>query len=75
MRREDLFTVVHELFMTDTAALADLVLPAPSQLEMVDLEDPVEVGEQLLLRERGGIRRRDAGQQSRGHLVPSGSAN
>jgi anaerobic selenocysteine-containing dehydrogenase len=37
MRRDDLFTVVHELFMTDTADLADLVLPATSQLEHTDL--------------------------------------
>ncbi len=37
MRREDLFTVVHELFLTDTADLADLVLPATSQLEQIDL--------------------------------------
>jgi anaerobic selenocysteine-containing dehydrogenase len=35
--REDLFTVVHELFLTDTAEYADLVLPATSQLEQTDL--------------------------------------
>ncbi len=35
--REDLFTVVHERFMTDTARHADLVLPATSSLEHPDL--------------------------------------
>jgi anaerobic selenocysteine-containing dehydrogenase len=37
LKREDLFTVVHELFLTDTADYADLVLPATSQLEQIDL--------------------------------------
>ena len=40
MMRDDLFTVVHEQFMTDTADYADLVLPATSQLEQVDLHKP-----------------------------------
>ncbi len=37
LKRDDLFTVVHELFLTDTADYADLVLPATSQLEQTDL--------------------------------------
>lgn len=37
LAREDLFTVVHERFLTDTALFADLVLPATSSLEHSDL--------------------------------------
>lgn len=35
--REDLFTVVHDLFQTDTADYADLVLPAASHAEQLDI--------------------------------------
>lgn len=35
--REDLFTVVHEIFQTDTADYADIVLPATTQLEHFDV--------------------------------------
>ena len=35
--REDLFTVVHDQFQTDTADFADIVLPATSQLEHFDI--------------------------------------
>jgi anaerobic selenocysteine-containing dehydrogenase len=37
MRREDLFTVVLEHFQTDTADHADIVLPATTQLEHMDI--------------------------------------
>jgi anaerobic selenocysteine-containing dehydrogenase len=36
-RREDLFTVVMDSFMTDTADYADIVLPATTQLEHLDV--------------------------------------
>ncbi|MDG4771668.1 molybdopterin-dependent oxidoreductase [Solwaraspora sp. WMMD792] len=37
MTRDDLFTVVHEHVLTDSARYADIVLPATTQLEHLDL--------------------------------------
>jgi anaerobic selenocysteine-containing dehydrogenase len=37
LMREDLFTVVHDPFLTDTARHADIVLPAATYLETADL--------------------------------------
>jgi anaerobic selenocysteine-containing dehydrogenase len=37
LMRDDLFTVVHDPFMTDTGSFADIVLPAASYLETDDL--------------------------------------
>jgi anaerobic selenocysteine-containing dehydrogenase len=37
LRRDDLFTVVHEQFPTDTAMYADILLPATTQLEHLDI--------------------------------------
>ncbi|MFC5704291.1 molybdopterin-dependent oxidoreductase [Cohnella faecalis] len=37
LMRDDLFTVVHDLFLTDTCRYADLVLPATSHFENPDL--------------------------------------
>jgi len=35
--RDDLFCVVHEIFQTDTADYADILLPATTQLEQIDV--------------------------------------
>jgi anaerobic selenocysteine-containing dehydrogenase len=39
LRRDDLFTVVHEQFQTDTADYADILLPATTQLEQFDIHN------------------------------------
>ncbi len=39
LEREDLFTVVHDQFKTDTADYADIVLPATTQLEHFDVHN------------------------------------
>ncbi len=39
LMREDLFTVVHDQFQTDTADFADIVLPATTQLEHFDIHN------------------------------------
>lgn len=53
LARQDLFTVVHEQFMTETAALADLVLPATMFLEHDDVytasgHTHLQIGQKLI---------------------------
>ena len=38
LRRDDLFTVVHEQFFTDTSDYADILLPAPTFFETKDVQ-------------------------------------
>ena len=56
--REDLFCVVHDVFQTDTADYADIVLPATTQLEHVDVHS--SYGHLYALANNRGDRRRSA---------------
>ena len=67
LAREDLFTVVHERFLTDTARQADLVLPATTSLEHADLYRSLR---QLLLQ-----RVRPAIAPRRGEPSPTGRSS
>ena len=40
LKRQDLFTTVHETFWTDSCNYADVVLPADTALEHLDLNAP-----------------------------------
>jgi anaerobic selenocysteine-containing dehydrogenase len=60
MKRDDLFTVVHEQFFTDTADYADILLPAPTFLETKDVQGAyghlfVQVSQQAIA-PRGEVR-------------------
>ena len=71
LRREDLFTVVLEQFMTDTARHADVVLPATTQLEHLDA---LLLGPPLPDLERAGDRAGRRGEAEHRDLPAAGRA-
>ena len=69
--RADLFTVVHDQVLTDTARLADVVLPATTHFEVDDV--PIPYGAFVAEADPGGDRpRRPEPDQRRGHRGSGG---
>ena len=73
LRRDDLFTVVLEQFMTDTARHADVVLPSTTQLEHLDVVG--SWGHQYVTWNEPAIAPRGGGQAQHGGVpAPGGRA-
>ena len=70
--REDLFIVVHDLFQTDTADFADIVLPATTTLEHYDIHKAY--GHLYLTLSRPAIAPRGRVQAQHRGLPPAGRA-
>ena len=68
--REDLFTVVLEHFRTDTADYADILLPATTQLEHVDIH--TSYGHLYMSGEQRGHRAAGRSQAEHRNLSPAG---
>ncbi len=71
--REDLFTVVLEHFMTDTADMADYVLPATTQLEHLDVH--TSYGHTYALINEAGDRAARRGEAEHADLSRAGRAH
>ena len=73
LRRDDLFTVVLEQFMTDTARHADVVLPTTTQLEHLDAV--WSWGHHYVTYNAPAIAPRGAGEAQHGDLPAAGRAD
>ena len=71
--REDLFTVVLEHFQTDTADYADILLPATTQLEHVDVHSAY--GHLYMMANNAGHRAAGRSQAEHRNLPPAGRAH
>ena len=73
LAREDLFTVVHDLFQTDTVDFADVFLPATTTLEHFDLHKAY--GHLYLSLSRPGDRAARRGRLQHGAVPPARGAH